>query len=81
MMSQNYAGSVLRSPLVQSAEIDNASSNWQTVYELASPTTSHKTYKRCITSMNAVFSEIELLVRTSWESHRSALKAEGHALL
>lgn len=81
LMSEHYAGAVLRSPLVQSAEIDNASSNWQTVYELAGPTTSNKTYKRCLNSLNAVFGEIELLIRNSWPSQRAKLKAEGHSLL
>lgn len=79
MMSQYYAGSVLRSPLLLSAEIDNASSNWQTVYELDSPTTSSKTYKRCINSLNTVFSEIEIMVRESWPSHKRMLKEEGYA--
>ena len=81
MMSEHYAGSVLRAPMLQSAEIDNASSNWQTVYELSSPTTSRKTYQRCINSLNAVFEEIELLVRNTWPSHRDQLKSEGHSLL
>ena len=81
LMSEHYAGAVLRSPLVQSAEIDNASSNWQTVYELSGPTTSNKTYKRCLTSLNTVFTEIELLIRNSWPSQRARLKAEGHTLL
>jgi len=80
MMGEQYAGHILKSSIKTSAEIDNASADWQTVYELEKQTTSRETYKRCLNSMNGVFKEIEVLIRQSWPSHKRSLEAEGHGL-
>lgn len=80
MMGEQYAGHILKSSIKISAEIDNASADWQTVYELEKPTTSRETHMRCLNSMNGVFREIEILIRQSWPSHKRSLEAEGHSL-
>ena len=77
LMGDHYARYILNAVIKDSAEIDNAGADWHTVYELESPTTSAKTYKRCVVSLNAVFREIELLIWATWPSHSEALEAEG----
>lgn len=77
LMGEHYSRYILNGVIKDSAEIDNASADWQTVYELEKPTTSAKTYKRCLVSLNAVFKEIELLIRLTWPSHAEALEEEG----
>lgn len=60
-----------------SAEIDNAGKEMNTVYDLLEPTTSHQTYKRAITYLDRLNHELELRVRKTWQSHRSSLRAEA----
>lgn len=81
MMGDHYARHILSAAVKNSAEIDNAGADWRTVYELEKGTTSRDTYQRCLASLGAVFGEIELLIRQTWLSHRSALEAEGHTVL
>lgn len=80
LMGDHYARYILNAAIKDSAEIDNAGADWHTVYELEKPTTSAKTYKRCMVSLNAVFREIELLIRATWPSHSEALEADGISL-
>ena len=80
LMRDHYSRFILNAVLKDSAEIDNAGADWQTVYELEKHTTSAATYKRCIISLNAVFREIEQLVRSTWRSHHEALEAEGFTI-
>lgn len=77
LMGDHYARYILNAVIKDSAEIDNAGADWHTVYELDGPTTSAKTYKRCLVSLNAVFREVELLIRATWPSHSEALEADG----
>ena len=77
LMGEHYSRYILKSVIKDSAEIDNASSDWQTVYELEKPTTSAKTHKRCLVSLNAVFKELELLIRSTWPSHAESLEEQG----
>ena len=81
MMGEHYTRHILNAAVKDSAEIDNAGSDWRTVYELEKHTTSRETYKRCVTSLNAVFREVELLIRSTWPSHQERLEAEGHMVL
>src|SRR3546814_16106320 len=46
MMRQVFGGSMINSVLRTSAEIDNASSRMQTVFELERPVKSHKVHNR-----------------------------------
>ena len=77
LMGEHYSRYILNTIVKDSAEIDNAGADWHTVYELEKPTTSAKTYKRCLVSLNAVFKEIELLIRSTWPSHAEGLEEEG----
>lgn len=57
LMGQLYGNALVRTPLKDSAEIDNASARLMTVYELEGPTTSRSVRDRrsasCCTAANA----------------------------
>lgn len=74
LTGQQFSEHMLNNWFIQSAEIDNASSKWHTVYELDSPTGSARTYKRCVDSMNAVFSDVEHEIRMTWPSHAKEIR-------
>lgn len=71
LMKKTFGNNVLKNAFVQSAEIDNASSSWRSVYDLPRATSSHQTYKRCIENLNAVFSEVEGLIQTVWTARET----------
>jgi chromosome partitioning protein len=77
LMRKTYGSNLCRAVLRDSAEIDNASALMMTVYELEQPSTSHETYKRCLTHLNAVNEEIEILIRQQWPSQADQLLAEA----
>ena len=72
-----FGETMLRTPLKDSAEIDNASARLMTVYELEQPVTSRETYQRCLTYLNGVNAEVETLIRLTWPSHTERLRGEG----
>lgn len=72
-----FEGSVMNSKFRDSAEISSAANRQRTVYELNGPMTSSKVHKRCFNILEAVNSEIELLIRRSWPSHAKALREAG----
>jgi len=74
LMAESYGNNVLQHPFIQSAEIDNASSAWKTVYDLDGPTASRQTYKRCLESLDSVFEEVRELIDAVWQSRRSERK-------
>ena len=71
VMAETYGTNVLLNPFVQSAEIDNASTDWKTVYDLSGATSSRQTYKRCVQSLDAVFGEVNELIEGVWQSRQS----------
>ena len=77
IMRNLFGEQLLRTVLKDSAEIDNASARLMTVYDLDGPVTSRETYQRCLTYLNAMNAEIEMLIRLTWPSHRGRLQAEG----
>lgn len=77
LMRTLFGAVLLRTVLKDSAEIDNASARLMTVYELEQPVTSRETYQRCITYLNGVNAEIEMLIRMTWSSHAERLRTEG----
>ncbi|MGW8192148.1 AAA family ATPase [Sphingomonas hankookensis] len=79
LMGQLYGNALVRTPLKDSAEIDNASARLMTVYELEGPTTSRSVRDRCLTYLDGVNSEIETDIRSMWPSHESRLRREGLA--
>lgn len=77
MMDAIFARDMLEAALKDSAEIDNATANLRTVYELTGPATRTDTHKRCRAYLDAVGREVELLVRKTWPSHHADLRREG----
>lgn len=79
LMRQIYGNAMIRTPLKDSAEIDNATARLMTVYELSGPITSKQVRDRCLTYLDGVCGEIELDIRRTWPSHLGRLRKEGHA--
>lgn len=77
MMRNLFGETMLRTVLKDSAEIDNASARLMTVYDLEMPVTSRETYQRCLTYLNGVNAEVEMLIRLTWPSHAARLRQEG----
>ena len=77
MMDAVFPQDVLSAVLKDSAEIDNATANLKTVYELTGPATRTETHKRCRAYLDAVGREVEILIRKTWPSHHSDLRKEG----
>lgn len=79
LMGQLFGNALVRTPLKDSAEIDNASARLMTVYELEGPTTSRSVRDRCLTYLDGVNSELETDIRSMWPSHEGRLRREGLA--
>lgn len=77
MMDAVFPMDSLQTVLKDSAEIDNATANLSTVYELTGPSTRTDTHKRCRAYLDAVNREIEILIRKTWPSHYPSLRKEG----
>ncbi len=77
MMDAVFPQDVLQAVLKDSAEIDNATANLKTVYELTGPATRTDTHKRCRAYLDAVGREVEMLIRKTWPSHHADLRKEG----
>jgi len=79
LMRQLYGNAMIRTPLKDSAEIDNATARLMTVYELDGPMTSKQVRDRCLTYLDGVCGEIEVDIRRTWPSHLGRLRKEGLA--
>ena len=79
LMRQVFGTAMIRSPLKDSAEIDNATARLMTVYELDGPVTSRAVRERCLAYLDGVNAEIELDIRATWPSHLKRLRKEGLA--
>ncbi|MFC0339623.1 AAA family ATPase [Paracoccus niistensis] len=77
MMDAVFPQDMLMAVLKDSAEIDNASANLMTVYEMTGAATRTETHKRCRAYLDAVGREVELLARKTWPSHHRDLRKEG----
>ena len=77
MMDAVFPSDMMQAILKDSAEIDNAAANLQTVYEISGPGTRTETHKRCRTYLDAVGREVEILIRKTWPSHQADLRKEG----
>ncbi len=71
LMAESYGHHLLQNRFLQSAEVDNASSEWRTVYDLEGPTSSRQTYLRCLQNLDAIFGEVRTLVEAVWQGRRS----------
>ena len=77
MMDAVFSGDMLGSVLKDSAEIDNATANLQTVYEITGAGARTETHKRCRAYLDAIGRDVEILMRKTWPSQREALGREG----
>lgn len=77
MMDAVFPEEMMHAVLKDSAEIDNATANLGTVYEITGAGTRSETHKRCRAYLDAVGKELEVLVRKTWPSHHKALEMEG----
>lgn len=77
MMDAVFAGDMLGAVLKDSAEIDNATANLQTVYEITGANARTETHKRCRAYLDAIGRDVEILMRKTWPSQRDALAREG----
>ena len=77
MMDAVFPEEMLQSVLKDSAEIDNATANLGTVYEVTGPGARTETHRRCRAYLDAVGREVEILIRKTWPSHHRALEMEG----
>ena len=77
VMKRVFGEYLLKTPVKDSAEIDNASARFETVYEQQGPLTSRETHQRCLEFLDGVNREIEILVRHTWPSQQAALREEG----
>ena len=57
-----------------SAEIDNAAKEMQSVYDLNEAMTTRDVHSRCLRYLDRLNSEIEVRVRRTWPSHTEALR-------
>ena len=79
LMRQVFGMAMIRTPLKDSAEIDNVTARLMTVYEVDGAVTSKAVRDRCLTYLNGVNEEILIDVRQTWPSHIERLRREGHA--
>jgi chromosome partitioning protein len=77
MMSKVFGTFLLTTPIKDSAEIDNASARFETVYEQPGPLTSREVHRRCVAYLDGLNHELELLVRKTWPTHHKALRESG----
>lgn len=77
MMDAVFSQDMLQTSLKDFAEIDNATANLATVYEMTGAATRTETHRRCRAYLDAVGREVELLARKTWPSHHAALRKEG----
>ncbi len=77
LMQAIFGHHLVRAPLKNSAEIDNATARLMTVYEQQGAITSKSVRDRCLTYLNAVCKELETDIRGMWPSHQERLRKEG----
>ncbi len=77
VMEAVFPMDMMQSVLKDSAEIDNATANLMSVYEITGPATRTDTHKRCRVYLDAIGREVETLIRKTWPSHHAALRKEG----
>jgi chromosome partitioning protein len=76
-MRQVFGNYLLATPIKDSAEIDNASARFETVYEQPGPLTSREVHRRCLAYLDGLNRELEIMVRRTWPSHHDDLRKAG----
>ena len=71
LMSDTFGSNLFSKIFMQTAEIENCSAQFKTIYDISKP------QKRAISILNNVFEEIEHSILKSWKSARTRLFEEG----
>jgi chromosome partitioning protein len=79
LMRTLFGHAMVRTPLKDSAEIDNATARLMTVYELNGPGMNSQVRNRCLAYLDGVNAEIEIDIRSMWPSHQARLRKEALA--
>lgn len=77
MMRDLYGRFVMESVMSKTAEIQNTSTAFSSVYEVEGASTSRRTYTRALNILDTVNGEIEQLIRLTWPSHARELREKG----
>ncbi|MXN17856.1 AAA family ATPase [Pseudooceanicola sp. GBMRC 2024] len=77
VMEAVFPHDMMTAVLKDSAEIDNATANLMSVYEITGAGSRTDTHKRCRVYLDAVGREVETMIRKTWPSHHAALRKEG----
>lgn len=77
MMRKVFGSYLLTAPIKDSAEIDNASARFETVYEQPVALTSREVHRRCVAYLDEMNRELEILIRRTWPSHHESLREAG----
>jgi len=73
-MAMRFPEYMMKSFLANSAAIDNASSEYSTVYDM-SEKVSTQVQKRCVTMLTDIVDEVEGLITDTWKTNKSLLLA------
>lgn len=71
-MKVTFGNSLIETPILQSEEIKNASTQFRSLFELAGPIGHRETYKRCKENLYQVYGELESEIRDLWERQQLA---------
>jgi chromosome partitioning protein len=71
LMKKIFGDSMFDKAFLQTAEVENCASKYQTIYDMKKP------QKRALTILDNVFTEIELSLLKSWKSKSTQLIEEG----
>jgi len=72
-----FGTSLLRAKFRQTKQVENAYARQRSVYELTKDEVNRTVHKRAISILDAMFNEVELLIRRSWPSHEKVLRQNG----
>lgn len=80
LMRSSYAGTLIEHPIFYSEEIKHAAAELRSIYELDRAVGAQRTHERCRANLDAVFGEIETIIRKQWPSHSRSLEKLGVSL-
>lgn len=76
-MKAAYGAQLIGNPILLSDEIKHAAGEYRSVYEVRQAIGARSTHERCKANLDAVFKEIETIIRQQWPSHAKALAKQG----
>src|SRR6185437_11043197 len=78
IMQDTFGAALLPVPVLDSAEITHAALRMMTVYELEKPVGTARTHKRCRTNLDEVMTQVEHLIRRTWNRAQPASPERLH---